>query len=414
MIRRHFAARLAIALIALPLAAHAAVAPGPRVPWRLAADETAKTHGSAYRDGQRALDAGKWKEAADAFARVAAAKGGDVDAALYWQAYALGKQGSKAEALAALRTLRSDFPKSSWLDDAQALELEMRGPGVTVQPADSAAEKEELAVYALNSLMQSDSARAVPVLQKYLQGNHSERLKKQALFVLGQSDAPGARQLLVDVAHGKTAPGMQHEAVDMLGVAGDEESVKALGEVYRSSQDREIKEAVLHAYLVADAQDELLAAARGERDAELRHEAIHQLGAMDAGPQLRALYAEETSTDLRRAVLEAMGVAGDVEGLAQAARTTRDPELRQAAIHGLGISDADEAGEPLLQIYRASPDQDTRLAVIDALFVQDNAKALIGLFRAEKDPGLKKAIVQKLSIMDDEEASEELLKLLDQ
>ena len=123
---------------------------------------------------------------------------------------------------------------------------------------------------------------------------------------------------------------------------------------------------------------------------------------MDAGPQLRQLYAQETSADLRHAILDAMGVAGDVEGLAQAARTSQDPELRRAAINALGVAGTEKAGEVLLEIYRGSADQGTRLEVIDALFVQDDAKALIGLFRAEKDARLKRAIVEKLSIMDSE------------
>jgi HEAT repeat protein len=365
----------------------------------------------AYRDGQKALDDGRWKDAAAIFRRVAAEKGDDADAALYWQAYALAKDGNESDALAALRELRASYPKSKWIDDGQALELEMRGPH-SAGPSGSAAENEELKLYALNGLMQVDSARAIPVLQKFLQGNASARLKKQALFVLSQSDAPESRRLLGDIARGKTSPGLQREAIAQLGVAGGQASIAMLGDIYRESNDPEVKQAVLGAYLVSGAAAEVLAIARGDRDPAMRRRAIHQLGPMGANSQLRELYSHESSPELRRTILEAMGVAGDVEDLAQAARTETDPDVRRSAIHGLGVSGSPAAARALKQLYGSYQDGGTRRTVIEALFIMDDAKALIELFRAEKDAELRKQIVQKLSMMDSPEASELLLQML--
>ena len=377
-----------------------------------AAGSSGAARSAAYREGQQALDAENWKKAADVFRRVAAEKGGEADAALYWLAYAQSKDGKEAEALTALRELRSSYPQSSWLDDGAALEVEMRGPqSVSVG---SAAESEELKLYALNALMQAESSRAVPVLQKFLQGNASPRLKKQALFVLGQNGSPEARALLAAVALGRSTPGMQREAIEMLGVAGGKESIATLTQIYRESPSAEVREAVLHAYLVADAEGEVLAIAQGDKDPEIRRKAIHQLGAMDAGASLRQLYSREGSVEVRRAILEAMGVAGDVDALAQAARGESDAGLRRAAIHGLGITDSAESSHALKQLYAAYTDGGTRRAVIEALFIQDNAKALIELFRAEKDAAMRREIVQKLSLMDSPEATELLMKMLDQ
>ena len=42
--------------------------------------------------------------------------------------------------------------------------------------------------------------------------------------------------------------------------------------------------------------------------------------------------------------------------------------------------------------------------MIQALFVQNNARALIEIFRTEKDPALKREAVQKLTLIDDPEA----------
>jgi HEAT repeat protein len=370
---------------------------------------------SEYRDGQKALDDERWKDAANIFKKLAAERGGDADAALYWQAYALAKDGKEEDALATLRALHASYPKSDWIDDAEALEVEMRGDTVTVNAvaSGSASETEELKLYALNGLMQAEPEKAVPVLRKFLQGNSSPRLKKQALFVLSQTESPEAQRLLLEVAKGRFAPGLQREAIQQLGVAGGKESVAALKDLYAGTNDPRVKEAVLNAYLVCDAEGEVVAIARGDQDPAMRRRAIQQLGAMDATAGLRDLYAKETSQEVRRTILEAMGVAGDVDALVQAARAENDPELRRRAIQSMGVAGGAKAGAALKQLYASFPDYETRRAVLEGLFVMDDAKALIELFRAEKDPKLKKAIVEKLSIMDDPAAQELLLKMLD-
>ena len=44
--------------------------------------------------------------------------------------------------------------------------------------------------------------------------------------------------------------------------------------------------------------------------------------------------------------------------------------------------------------------------------IAGNGKAMIGLLRQETDPELKKQIIQHLSMMDDEEAMNEIERLL--
>ena len=116
-----------------------------------------------YRSGQKAIDEGRWNEAASIFGKVAERGGAEADAGLYWKAYAQNKAGNRAAALTTIRELTSTFPKSSWLDDARALEVEVRGDrGVTVQPA--AEEDEELKLYALSGLMNHNPEKALPLV----------------------------------------------------------------------------------------------------------------------------------------------------------------------------------------------------------------------------------------------------------
>ncbi len=293
-----------------------------------------------YDEAQDALDERQWERAAELFGRAAQAGGPQADDALYWRAYALHKAGRKADALAVLKRLRESFPKSNWVDDAKTLEVEINAAGGTTNPEQ--VDDEELKLFAINGLMGAEPERAVPLLQKFLRGNHSVRLKEKALFVLSQADSPEARKTLLEIARGGSNVELQRKAIEYLGVSGDR---AALRELYRSG-----------------------------------------------GPAIK------------ERVIQAMLVAGDAEGLAAVARAESDPRLRRKAIHTLGVTGGKGSGESLKAIYAAFPDRETRSAVIQALFVQNNARALIEIFRTEKDPALKREAVQKLTLIDDPEA----------
>jgi HEAT repeat protein len=360
-----------------------------------------------YRAGQRDIDAGRWTQAIEKFGEVARKGGGDADAALYWKAYAENKAGRPQQALATLRQLSTSHEKSEWRDDAKALEVEIRGDSAGDGDPDLN-EDEELKLYALNGLMGNDPERAVPMLQKFLRGNHSPRLKEKALFVLSQSETPEGYKTLAEVARGSAHPELQLQALEYLGIAGGDEAMRVLDEVYRSSNKPEVREAVLQAYHIDDRTGRILAIARDGKD-PLRREAVNLLGANEKVQELRQLYQSEP--ELRMEVLQALGVAGDVETRAETARQERDPGLRRQAIQGLGINETPEAAKALRSLYGAATDAPTREAILQAFMVQDNARALIEIFNAEKDREVRREIVRLLANMDSDEAEKFLERI---
>ncbi len=359
-----------------------------------------------YQEARKDLDAGRFNAAADKFGKSAAKGGKDADAALYWKAYAQKKGGKSGEALATLRQLASAHPRSEWQDDAKALEIEIRGAaGQRPDPDDEV--DEETKLYALNGLMSSGSKQAVPMILKFLDGPHSPRLKGQALFVLSQSDSPEARKTLLEVARGTRHPELQRQAIDSLGAAGDAE---ALAEIYRVSNTA-VKLAILDGYMAAGAEEQIIAAARGEKDPAVRRKALDLLGPIGAGQELRQLY-RDADPAARKQILNGLAVAGDAEALSGIARDEKEPgPLRREAIEGLGIIDSPQATAALKSLYTGSSEAWVREAAIQGLFVQDNAKALIEIYRAEKDPRMRREIVQKLSLMGSPEAEAFLLKI---
>jgi Ni/Co efflux regulator RcnB len=365
-----------------------------------------------YEDGQEALDEGEWDKAARAFSRFAELKGPRTDAALYWKAYAQNRLGQRADSLQTIAELIKGYPASRYLQQARALEVEVRrDTGQPVRPENQS--DEEIKLMALQGLQHSDPERAIPMLEGILQGTASPKLKARALFVLAQSDSPRARTVLANVAKGSSLPDLQERAIQYLGVHGGRENRALLSEIYTASTDVGIKRRVLRAFMVAGERDRLLAAATSEQVPELRAEAVQQLGVMGAHAELAQLYQKETSVDVKKRILQAMFVGGDAARLIELARSEPNAELRRTAVRNLGLLGSQRTGSALAEIYGKDSDPEIKRAVIQALFIQNNGETLVALARKEPTGSeMKREMVQKLSLMQNKAAQDYMLELL--
>jgi HEAT repeat protein len=361
--------------------------------------ERVERQNDLYDDGQEALDEGDWEHAVRLFGQFASVKGPRTDAALYWKAYAQNRLGQRAESLQTIAELTKAYPASRYLQQARALEVEVRrDAGQPVRPESQS--DEELKLMAIQGLQNSDPERAIPLLEGILEGTASPKLKARALFVLAQSDAQRARTALANVAKGNSLPDLQEKAIQYLGVHGGRENRALLSEIYAASNDIGVKRRVLRAFMVAGEKDRVMAAATGEQNAELRSEAVRQLGVMGAHAELAQLYQKEASADVKKQILQAMFVGGDSTRLIELARTEPNAELRRTAVRNLGLMGAQRTGPALVEIYTKENDVEIKRAVIQAFFIQNNAESLVALARKEpKNSEVQRDIVQKLSLM---------------
>ncbi len=152
--------------------------------------------------------------------------------------------------------------------------------------------------------------------------------------------------------------------------------------------------------------------ATSEKDPALRAEAVRQLGVMGAHAELSQLYQKETSLDVKKQILQAMFVGGDSTRLIELARNEQNPELRRIAVRNLGLMGASRSGAALVEIYNSDKDPAIKSAVIEALFISNNAESLVALARKETDANLKREIVRKLSLMQSKVALDYLMELL--
>jgi tetratricopeptide (TPR) repeat protein len=376
------------------------------------ADRAADRESRLYDAGRRALDRNQFQQALEAFNSVVEIAGSRADGALYWKAYTLYRLAQRSEALEALTRLPKAHPQSRWIEAARALEVEVRQASGQPVSAD-AQHDEELALLVVQNLLHSNPERAVPTLEKVLQGNQTPRVKERALFVLSQSRAPQARDMIAQFARGKAGhPDLQLQAIRYVGLTGQESAAQILGEIYRSSADVEVKRAIIESLMLGNQRGQVVAIARREPHVVLRNEAVQKLGLMEAQTELWDLYARESDVELKKQIIRALAMGRASDRLLDLARTEKNPELRAEAIRRAGMVKSDKSAALLTEIYATDKDVAVRKQVIEALFIQQNASALVKLARAESDPAMKKELVQRLSLMKSPEATDYLIEIL--
>lgn len=363
-----------------------------------------------YQRGLKRLNDHRYEEAVEIFRSVADRGDGRAAGALYWQAWSMNKLNEKAEALQVLARLKTEYPESSWVDDARALEVEVRQEsGQDVEP--ESIDDEEVRLMALHSLSMHSPEKALPALEKILEGAYSMKMKKKALFVLTQMHSKDAGAMLEEVALGRTNPDLQLAAIDYIGTMGSRSTRALLDRIYRESQSARVKEKVLNAWMVSGNKAQILNAARSEPSEQLRGKAISLLGVIGAQSELLDLYRTESSVKLKKKAIEGLFISHAHEAVERIARTEKNRELRIKAIESLGVMGKD-TGPTLVDMYETESDREIRKKVLGALFIQSNADALIRLARKEEDREMKKEIISKLSLMGSEEARNYMLELL--
>ena len=363
-----------------------------------------------YSNGTRALDAGRWDEAIEYFTRVVNVNGTRADGAMYWIAWAENKRGNGAAALDWLQRLEKTYKESRWITEARALGVEIRSrAGQPVKPEN--VPDDELRIMAINSLMQADDQRALPMLEKIVHGTGSPRLKERALYVLAQKGTPEARAIIIKIARGGN-PDLQARAVQHLGAFGGSESRQALLDIFKSSTSVQVKRNILRSFMSAGDRAMLLDVARTEAMPELRAEAVQQLGAMGAQEQLAQLYTTEKTIEVRKRIVQAMFQRHNPDALVQLLKTETEPELRRTIVQNLGQMGSTQGAAAMQALYASEKDESVKRAIIDAFSRQRNTKVLIELSRKETDPAMKRRIVERIAQTKTPEATDFLMEIL--
>jgi HEAT repeat protein len=273
-----------------------------------------------------------------------------------------------------------------------------------VKPVKVAAERaptndEDLAIAALEGLMAQSDERALPIIKKVLAGSQTTLVKRRALFVLSQIEAPEALQILSQTARSSNTA-LRNEAIRAIGINGDAKAVEGLREVYDVGDDG-VKNDVLHAWLIAQRKDlvfQIASTAKSEKEAGA---AVRILGAMGAKDELRKLADRPDST---RGLAHAFAISGDLASLRKIAEGTGELSVRVEATQSIGIIHGDAARAALREIYTRSTEREIKAAAVHGMMIASDEEGVLALYKAATSSDEKRMLMRTLSTMDGDAA----------
>jgi HEAT repeat protein len=379
-----------------------------------------------FREGRDFIEAQNWQRAAEKFNDFITGypKDKDIDAALYWYAYALQKQNRKDESADVLIKLVKRFPGSSWRQEAQAM-LVVLGRKDAV---DAALDRDdcEIKILALQSLFQADEERAIGIATEALRVNPQKCQNFQAavLSILGSHGGPKVTPILLDIARNNPDPKLRLTAIRRLGDQKSDQITDELIKIYDADQTKEVRGQVLRALIEGNTPRgvaKVMEIARSGNDIAARQYAIRFIGEMNDTASLDALiqiYDADKTKEIRSQVIRALAEREDQRARAKLfdiARQGETPELRIEAIRRLGDNQRVTLDE-LLQLYTSETNVQIKQGLLRAFGDSTDPRAvtkLLDIARGNDAIELRTYAVRQLGEKDDEQTVNQLISFYD-
>ena len=364
----------------------------------------------------------------------------NIDAALYWKAYADFKLARYNKCRSALDVLLAKYPNSNWRDDARVLLAQVPGgpaaayadlvstvraqpaiaidqllidpssvalPPISITPAlqgvtglqgsavlapgaigfgpaelgGSADDDDpcEFKIVVLQALFQTDVQRGIIAATEWLKPGSTQtvRCKSAALTLLGRSGGKTVTPVILGVARNESDLKLRARAISTLGATNDDTVIDPLRDFAMSSQENEIVEAALYA----------LSKHTGER-------AITVLSDF-AGNNSRTIAQRKVAI----ASISTRPGEPAVDALFKIYDSDQNIEIRKTVIAAFVNRKSERAGNRLYEIARSSDNIELRKAAISALSRRGGDKTiefLLNLYDTEKSEELKDQIINSL------------------
>jgi HEAT repeat protein len=379
-----------------------------------------------FREGRDLIEAQNWQKAAEKFndfIRVYP-KDKDLDAALYWYAYALEKQGRKDDAATPLKTLINRFPGSNWRRDASALLVAM-GHQAAV---DDAIKRDncEIKILALQSLFQADEERAIGIVTEALKANPTpcQGFQAAAVSMLGSHRSARAIPLLLEIARSNPDQKLRLTAIKRLGDQHNEQVTDELIKLYDADRTKEVRAQILRALVdsrTPRGTAKVLEIARASDDLAARQYALRHIGDMKDSASLEELiriFDADKTMEIRSQILRSLSGREEPRArqkLLEVARTGDTPELRMLAIRSLGNSGR-VAIDDLLQLYSTESNLQIKQSLLRAFADNPDPRAqarLLEIARGGDPIELRGYAIRHLGNKDDQQTVDQLVGMYD-
>lgn len=413
---------------------------------------------SLYRAAVQRLNQDDYSRAAEMFARIQERypRSNYAAQALYYQAFALYRNGREEDLRAGLDALRlmQDRYADAYTSLSEAQTLAARIQGALARRGDSRAAEDiarqareirertrsgrqsegcegedEMRLAALNALLQMSSERALPIIEKVLANPEDDpcsvALRRKAVFLLAQHVSEENLDLLLDLVRNDPDREVRAQAVFWLSQVPGERTVTALEQILRESDDLELQKKALFALSQSGGEraNQVLRdyALREDAPLELRETAIFWIGQSEgaaAGNFLRELYGRTSDPKLREKVIFSVAQRGGRDNaswlLDRAVDTNEPVQVRKAAIFWAGQSGV--SIEELVGLYDRLPDREMKEQLIFTLSQRSEPAAvnkMLDIARNETDAELRKKAIFWLSQSDDPRVVELLMELIE-
>jgi HEAT repeat protein len=361
----------------------------------------------AFVKGRELIDDEKWPQAAERFNRFITEYPSDknVDAAYYYLAFAFKKQNKFREADDKLQVLMGNFPKSSWVDDAKKMRIEI-APYVNPKFADDARNEDDddVKLIALQALCQSQPERCPALVGDVLrQGSQASlRLREGSISLLGRHGGRAAVPVLINLLRNEPEERLRIKAIAALGRSDDESVLEPLREqaLKPGFSDNGIVDTALHALANNEnprAVQILGDLAMNAKTIEGRKHAVYLLSRRKGEPvvdELLKIYDADQSLEMRKAVVEAFGnriSPRAFERLVQVARNSGgNLELRAKAVRAIS----------------------QRGRTIPGYNIEEDLNVLIPLYDSERDETLKDVIAETIGQYSSPRATHKLMDIV--
>jgi len=379
-----------------------------------------------FREGRDFIESQNWQKAAEKFNEFIKGypKDRDVDAAYYWYAYALQKQGLKDNAVKPLETLIRRFPGSTWRREAEAL-LVVLGRQDIVQ-ARVVEDNCEIKILALQSLFQADEERAIGLVVDSLKTNPPpcQGFQAAAVSMLGSRHSPRATPILLEIARSNPDLRLRLTAIKRLGDQHNEQVTEDLIKLYDADRTKEVRAQILRALVESRTprgSAKVVEIARASDDLAARQFALRYLGEMkDAASldELIRIYDADKTREVRFQILRALAEREEPRArakLLEVARTGETPELRIEAIRRLNDRGR-VAIDDLLQIYTSESNLEIKRGLLRTLADNKDPRAqakLLEIARGGEAVELRGYAIRALGGRDDEQTVTQLVSMYD-
>jgi HEAT repeat protein len=369
----------------------------------------------SFTQGRSFVDAQQWAQAASTFDRfvVQYPKDKNMDAALYWLAYAHNRQGNPGAAEEPLRRLLQNYPGSRWANDAGALRVEVLAKlGKPVTAIDEKDATIELKIIALKTLCENDRVGCSARVADVLRANNPAPLKEAAIILLGRYGGTEAVPALVQMARTEPDEKLRMRSISALGSTNDERGIDVLREIAMGPTyaDQSPTDSAIHA--LASHDNARAVAVLGEvatrgQNLKARTHAIELLSRRrgdNVVDELLRLYDAVPEVQVKKYVVAGFGMRKDpraLNKLIEIARSASDVQLRRQAIHAIPNRGDEQDLDVLLPLYDSERDNDLKDHLIQAIGRYQHQRAyqkLMQVVRNAAEPlERRKAAISSLS-----------------